>query len=154
MTYPIPISTILVTLTAVAVGLASNLLTRHFVDLKAERRVKAELDAFNKELKAAIREKDRDKEQRLRKKEQQMAQMRLKVSGARTKISLGTLVPFLAVYYALAAFLGGLTTVVAYSPIPIPYIVGPGGVVSLFWWYAMSSLTFAGIMTRLLGTAT
>ncbi|TLY17648.1 MAG: DUF106 domain-containing protein, partial [Thaumarchaeota archaeon] len=95
MTFPIPLSTLLVTLTAVGVGLVSNLLTRRFVDLNAERRIKAELSAFNAELKAAVRAKDKDKEQRLRKKEQQMAQMRLKMSSARTKISLGTILPFL-----------------------------------------------------------
>jgi uncharacterized membrane protein (DUF106 family) len=154
MTFPIPLSTLLVTLTAVGVGLVSNLLTRRFVDLNAERRIKAELNAFNAELKAAVRTKDKEKEQRLRKKEQQMAQMRLKMSSARTKISLGTILPFLGVYYGLASLMGGLNVVVAHSPIPIPFIVSATGDVSLFWWYAMSSLTFAGLITRLLGTAT
>ncbi len=164
MTYPIPLSTFLVTLTAVGVGLVSNLLTRRFVDLKGERRIKAEVNAYNKELKAAVKAKDKEKEERLKKKEQQMAKMRLKMSSSRTKISLGTLVPFLGVYYGLAALLGGLGEIVACSPVPIPYIVGPAtsvcsavagaGAVSLFWWYALSSLTFAGILTRLLGTTT
>jgi uncharacterized membrane protein (DUF106 family) len=154
MTYPIPLSTLMVTLTAVGVGLASNVLIRRFVDLKAERRIKAEVNAFNADLKAAVRSGDKEKEQRLKKKEQQMAQMRLKMSSARTKVSLGTLLPFLGVYYGLASLLGGLSVVVAHSPIPIPYVVSPSGDVSLFWWYAMSSLTFAGILTKLLGTAT
>ncbi len=153
MTYPIPVSTLLVTLTAVGVGLVSNLLTRRFVDLKGERRIKAELNAYNKELKAAVKAKDKEKEERLKKKEQQMAKMRLKMSSSRTKISLGTLVPFLGVYYGLAALLGGLSIPVAFSPVPIPYIVSSTGDVSLFWWYAISSLTFAGILTRLLGTS-
>ncbi|HLQ03513.1 MAG TPA: hypothetical protein VK114_01835, partial [Nitrososphaerales archaeon] len=63
MTFPIPVSTLIVTLTAVGVGLVSNLLTRRFVDLKAERRIKAEVNAFNAELKAAVRAKDKEKEQ-------------------------------------------------------------------------------------------
>jgi len=154
MTLPIPLSTFLVTLTAVGVGLVSNLLTRRFVDLKKERRIKAELNAFNKELKAAVRAKDKEKEQRLKKKEQQMAQMRLKMSSSRTKISLGTLIPFLAVYYGLAALLGGFSIPVANSPVPIPYIVSSTNEISLFWWYAISSLTFTGVLTKLLGTAT
>ena len=160
MTIPIPISTFVVTLTAVGVGLVSNLLTRRFVDLNAERRIKAELNAFNAELKAAVRAKDKEKEQRLRKKEQQMAQMRLKMSSARTKISLGTIVPFLAVYYGLAALMGGLSVTAAFSPVPLCVpstvlcLVGQNGAVSLFWWYFLSSLTFTGMLTRLLGTAT
>jgi uncharacterized membrane protein (DUF106 family) len=160
MTFPIPLSTLMVTLTAVGVGLVSNLLTRRFVDLNAERRIKAELNAFNAELKAAVRAKDKEKEQRLRKKEQQMAQMRLKISSGRTKISVVTIVPFLAVYYGLSALMGGLGVTVAYSPVPlcIPStvicLVGQNGAVSLFWWYFLSSLTFTGILTRLLGTAT
>src|SRR5713226_5686684 len=107
MTYPIPLSTLLVTLTAVGVGLVSNLLTRRFVDLNAERRIKAELNAFNVELKAAVKSNDKEKEQRLKKKEQQMAQMRLKMSSARTKISLGTILPFLGGYYVIEANMGG-----------------------------------------------
>ncbi len=160
MTFPIPLSTLLVTLTAVGVGLVSNLLTRRFVDLNAERRIKAEVSAFNAELKAAVRANDKEKEQRLKKKEQQMAQMKLKMSSARTKISIGTILPFLAVYYGLAALMGGLSVTVAYSPIPlcipstIICLVGENGAVSLFWWYFLSSLTFTGMLTRLLGTAT
>src|SRR5207245_10552592 len=94
------------------------------------------------------------------KKEQQMAQMKLKMSSARTKISIRTILPFLAVYYGLAALMGGLSVTVAYSPVPlcIPSTlicaVGQNGAVSLFWWYFMSSLTFTGMLTRLLGTAT
>src|SRR5437870_12811807 len=101
MTFPIPLSTLMVTLTAVGVGLVSNLLTRRFVDLNAERTIKAELNAFNAELKAAVKAKDKEKEQRQRKKEQQMNQMKLKMSSARMKISFGTILPLLPVYYGL-----------------------------------------------------
>src|SRR5207245_8507312 len=119
MTFPIPRATRIVTLTAVGVGLVSNLLTRRFVDLNAERRIKAEVSAFNAELKAAVRDKDKEKEQRLKKKEQQMAQMKLKMSSARTKISIGTMMRYRGAYDCRATRLGALRGTVRLALVPI-----------------------------------
>jgi uncharacterized membrane protein (DUF106 family) len=159
MSFEIPISTMIVSLTSICVALISNLLTRRFVDLHSERRIKAEIDQYTKELKAAVLAKDKDKEGRLKKKEKQIQAMRLKMSSGRMKITGLTFIPFIAVYYLMAGFLGGFSVTVAYSPIPIPIIIpslsaAGSGSVSLFWWYFISSLTFSGLMTRLLGTST
>jgi len=149
----IPESTLIITLTAVSLGFLSNVATRLLVDLKKERRIKAEVAAFDKELRGAIANKEKDKEDKLKKKKTQMDQMRLKASTGRFKVVLVTWLPFIAVYYLMANFVGGFAEAVAFSPIPIPFIVAANGSMVLIWWYFLSSLSFATLMTKLLGTS-
>jgi len=150
----IPESTLIITITAVSLGFMSNIATRLLVDLKKERRIKAEVAAFDRELKQAVADKDKDKEEKLKKKKTQMDQMRLKASTGRFKVVIVTWLPFIAVYYLMANFVGGFSQAVAYSPLPIPYIVDPGThSMVLIWWYFLSSLSFATLMTKLLGTS-
>jgi len=150
----IPESTLIITITAVSLGFMSNIATRLLVDLKKERRIKAEVAAFDRELKQAIADKDKEKEEKLKKKKTQMDQMRLKASTGRFKVVIVTWLPFIGVYYLMANFVGGFSQAVAYSPIPIPYIVDPTThSMVLIWWYFLSSLAFATIMTKLLGTS-
>ena len=138
----------------------SNVATRLLVDLKKERRIKAEVAAFDKELKDAVANKEKDKEEKLKKKKPQMDQMRLKASSGRFKVVLVTWLPFIAVYYLMGDFVSGckfpsicVSGVVAYSPIPIPFIVAANGSMVLIWWYFLSSLSFSTLMTKLLGTS-
>ncbi len=153
MSLPIPESTIIISLTAIALGFMSNVATRLLVDLKKERRIRAEVAAFDKELKAAMTGKDKEKEEKLKKKKPQMDQMRLKASTGRFKVVLVTWVPFIAVYYLMANFVGGFSEAVAFSPIPIPFIVAANGSMVLIWWYFLSSLSFSTLMTKLMGTS-
>jgi uncharacterized membrane protein (DUF106 family) len=138
----------------------SNVATRLLVDLKRERRMRAEVAAFDKELKEATANKDKDKMEKLKKKKPQMDQMRLKASSGRFKVVLVTWLPFIAVYYLMGDFVSGckfpsicVSGVVAYSPIPIPLIVAANGSMVLIWWYFLSSLSFSTLMTKLLGTS-
>jgi uncharacterized membrane protein (DUF106 family) len=149
----IPETTLIVTLTAVGLGFASNVATRFLVDLKKERRLRAETTAFDKELREAVQKKDKAKEEKLKKLKPQMDQMKLKASTGRFKVLIVTWVPFILVYYFMAGQLGGLQTVVAHSPIPIPFIVSGTGTMVLIWWYFLSSLTFGTLLTKLLGTS-
>ncbi len=153
MSLAIPESTLIITLTAISLGFMSNVATRLLVDLKKERRIKAEVAAFDKELREAVAKKEKDKEEKLKKKKTQMDQMRLKASTGRLKVVLVTWLPFIAVYYLMANFVGGFAEAVAFSPIPIPFIVAPNGSMVLIWWYFLSSLSFATLMTKLLGTS-
>jgi len=158
---PIPVSTEIITFTAIALGFMSNIATRLLVDLKKERRIKAEVAAFDRELKHAVADKDKDKEDKLKKKKTQMDQMRLKASTGRFKVVIVTWVPFILVYYFMASLIGGcaifsgcgFSQPVAFSPIPIPYIVAANGSMVLIWWYFLSSLSFATLMTKVLGTS-
>ena len=148
----IPETTLIVTLTAIGLGFVSNIATRLLVDLKKEKRLRQETAAFDKELREAIQKKDKAKEEKLKKLKPQIDQMRLKASTGRFKVLIVTWVPFILVYYFMAGELGGLGVLVAYSPIPIPFIVSGGSMV-LIWWYFLSSLTFGTLLSKLLGTA-
>ena len=160
MTFGIPETTFVVTATALALGIATQILTLRLVDLKAERRMRAEISQFQSEMREAVRAKDKAKEEKLKKKNLQIQQMNTKVSTARLKVTAITFVPFLVLYYLMAGFLGGFGVPVAYSPIPIPYIVSAissstsTGAIPLFWWYSISSLTFSPMLTKLFGTST
>jgi len=155
--YAPPFSTVLVTLTSVSLGLVTQLVTRRVVDLNKERRMRAEVNAFNKEKREATLANDKVKLDKLKKREVQVRQEQAKVSTARLKVTAITFVPLLAVYYLMATFLGGYGVIVAFTPVPIPIIaaptLNPGTYeVSLFWWYFLSSFTFSTMLSRLLHT--
>jgi uncharacterized membrane protein (DUF106 family) len=157
--YSPPVSTIVVTLTSVSLGFVTQLVTRKVVDLNKERKMRAEVNAFNKEKREATLAKDKVKLDKLKKRELQVRQEQAKVSTSRLKVTAITFVPLLAVYYLMATFLGGYGVIVAFTPIPIPVIAAPTPVagifeVSLFWWYFLSSFTFSTMLSRLLHTTT
>jgi uncharacterized membrane protein (DUF106 family) len=141
-------------MTAIGLSLVTQLVTRKVVNLDAERRMRAEVSAFNKEKRAATLAKDQAKLEKLKKRELPMRQEQARVSTARLKVTAITFVPLLAVYYLMASFMGGFGVVVANSSLPIPYLVGGDGTMALFWWYMLSSFTFSTILTRLLHTGT
>ena len=154
----IPESTLLITMTAIGLSLVTQLVTKRVVNLDAERRMRAEVSAFNKEKRAATLAKDNAKLEKLKKRELPMRQEQAKVSTSRLKVTAITFVPLLAVYYLMASFLGGFGVVCAHSSIPIPYLVSnfsvEGGTMALFWWYMLSSFTFSTLLTKLLHTGT
>jgi uncharacterized membrane protein (DUF106 family) len=141
-------------MTAIGLSLVTQLVTRRVVNLEAERRMKAEVSAFNKEKREATLAKDKAKLEKLKKREIPMRQEQAKVSSARLKVTAITFVPLLGLYYLMASFLGGFSVVVAYSSVPIPYLVGSTGAMGLFWWYLLSSFTFSTLLTKLLHTGT
>lgn len=148
-----PGSTLLVTLTAVIMNIIANTITRKFTDLKKFRRIRKEAQAYRAELKKAMLAGDKAKEARLKRKEKAMRQLEMKASWSRMKPMFAFWIPFIAVYWLLISFLGGINTIVAVSPAPIPLLVltiGPE--LSIFWWYFISSLSFSGMISRLMGT--
>lgn len=151
---PLPESTFVVTLTSVGLGLLTQSVTRRFVDLAKERRMKAELNAFNKEKRQATLAKDNAKLEKLKKRELPMRQAQSKVQLARTKVTFITIVPLFLVYYLMASFLGGYGSIVAVSPVPIPVLVGTNGEMVLIWWYIIGSFTLSSLLSRLLHTTT
>ena len=153
----VPESTFLVTLTSVCLGLATQLVTRQVVDLNAEKKMKAELTAFNKEKREATLAKDTAKLEKLKRRELAMRQEQSKVQLARLKVSGITIVPLFGVYYLMATFLGGYSVTVAFAPfvhLGLPVLVAYDGSVSLFWWYFLSSFVFSTILSHLLHTTT
>jgi uncharacterized membrane protein (DUF106 family) len=157
--YAPPFSTVVVTLTSLGLGLVTQLVTRRVVDLDKERRMRAEVNAFNKEKREATLASDKVKLEKLKKRELAMRQEQAKVSTARLKVTGITFVPLLVVYYLMATLLGGYGVIVAFTPIPIPVIAAPTLItgtyeVSLFWWYFLSSFTFSTMLSKLLHTTT
>jgi uncharacterized membrane protein (DUF106 family) len=173
--YGPPVTTVTVTLTSLSLGLVTQLVTRRVVDLSKERRMRAEVNAFNKEKRDVTFELNKLKKEdqnkgvidqtrqlqakldKLKKREVTMRQEQAKTSTARLKVTGITFIPLLAVYYLMATFLGGYGVIVAYTPIPIPLLAAPTltpGLyeVSLFWWYFLSSFTFSTMLTKLLHT--
>lgn len=155
--FPIPEATLLVTLTSVGLGLITQIVTRTVVDLGKERRMRAEVNEFNKEKREATVKGDKVKLEKLKKRELQVRQEQAKVSTARLKVTAITFVPLLVVYYLMANFLGGFNVLVAYSPLPIPYLAAPYlntgfSYLSLFWWYMLSSFTSSTMLSKVLHT--
>jgi uncharacterized membrane protein (DUF106 family) len=151
---PIPDSTFLVTATSLGLGLLTQIVTTQVVNLEAERRMKVEVNAFNKEKRAATLAKDQAKLEKLKKREPAVRQEQAKISLARMKVSFVTIVPLFLVYYLMATFLGGYGTIVAITPFPNILITGSHGEMVLFWWYFLSSFAFSSILSRLLHTTT
>ena len=155
MTMIPPQSTAILTLTAVVFTVVSNVMIRKFVDLKAERRSRTEFNEYNKQLRDAIKNKDKKEEEKLRKKQQTMQMMQAKASWARMKVSLYTIVPFFIIYGLLLSFLGNVAG--AWSPFYVPYLMtsvrNAGGYeVTTFGWYIISSFSFSGMIMRLFKT--
>jgi uncharacterized membrane protein (DUF106 family) len=152
-----PEATFIVTLTSIGLGLVTQIVTRSVVDLDKERRMRAEVNEFNKEKREATTKGDKVKLEKLKKRELQVRQEQAKVSTARLKVTAITFVPLLAVYYLMANFLGGFNVLVAFSPVPIPYLSAalPNTAywyLSLFWWYLLSSFTFSTMLSKLMHT--
>lgn len=168
-----PDSTAVMTLMAIGFTLMSNLLTRRFVDLEAERRIKAEVNEFTNAMKAAAKAGNKQEQEKLKKKEPSIQKMRMKMSTARSKVALYTIIPFFAIFYLVIYLVGSCP--VAISPIPITignYLMissmpanascpalpsslsGAAAYVTPFGWYLISSFAFSGLITKLLKTQT
>lgn len=150
-----PQSTAILTLTAVVFTIVSNVMIRKFVDLKAERRSRAEFNEYSKALREAVKNKDKKEEEKLKKKQQTMQMMQAKASWARMKVSLYTIVPFFIIYGLLLSFLGNVAG--AWSPFYVPYIMttvrNQGAYeITTFGWYIISSFSFSGLIMRLFKT--
>jgi uncharacterized membrane protein (DUF106 family) len=151
-----PDSTVLVAITSIFFSVISNALTRVFVDIDAERRMRAEVSKFTKELQAAIKSGNKQEEEKLKKKQATIQQMQLKMQKDRLKVVGVTIVPFFILYYIIVGFIG--STWVAYSPFYLPFIMeqasnGSYFQVSLFGWYFICSFAFSGIISRIFRTS-
>jgi uncharacterized membrane protein (DUF106 family) len=148
----IPNSTILLVATSVGLNLISQVATRLLTNVDETRRVAREAKQFRSELMDAIKKGDKAKEAKLKKKEKSVREMEMKSSNQRLKASFLFIIPFMLIYYFIASLIGA-TSVVAQSPIQIPFIVTAAGGVQLFWWYLITSFSFSSLITKLAGTS-
>ncbi|MEM2210702.1 MAG: EMC3/TMCO1 family protein [Nitrososphaerales archaeon] len=154
------IHTLLITSVAISLVLISNIVTRLFVDIERERRVRKEVMEYQKAMRQAIMSGDEAKLAKLKRKEKQMRDLQMKVSFGRMKVMLIFWIPFIIVYYLLVNYVGGMGVPVAISPIYIPFITMMVTIdsitipsLNLFWWYFISSISFSTIISKLIGTS-
>lgn len=152
--------TLLIAGVAISLVLISNIITRFFVDIERERRVRKEVMEYQKAMKQAIMSGDEAKLAKLKRKEKQMRDLQMKVSFGRMKVMLIFWIPFIIIYYLLIDYVGGMEVPVAISPIYIPFITMMITIdsitipsLNLFWWYLISSISFSTIISKLTGTS-
>lgn len=151
-----PYSTLFIALVALALNLIANAVTRATIDIDLYRRIQREYSEYQRQLRAALREGDMEKVEKIRKRYRPVEERMLTLQLDRMKVSLYYLIPFIILYYILAWFMG--PTPVAVSPFEFDlWIVsatsplGPGFAMNMVTWYIFTSVAFSVVITRLFG---
>lgn len=152
---------LLVVLMSVGVNLVYAVARRKLTDVEKMRRYNMELKAFRSEMTQAMKDGDKQKQEKLKKKQQQVNKMQMEMSKEQLKPTLLFFAPLLVVYYLMNGYIncGYLTFLVTKScpmhplvaaPVYIPYIFAVPMVP--FWvWYFICSFTFSTVINRLFG---
>ena len=154
----------------VAMAIGVNLLYAvgrlKLTDVDKMRRYTQELKAFRSEMTQAMREGDKQKQDKMKRKQQQMNKMQMEMSKEQMKPTFLFMIPLFGLYYLVNGYMncGTLTFFCTQNhpliaiPFYIPYIfagMNISGVVNAiapFWvWYFVCSFTFSTILNRLFG---
>ncbi len=155
----------LVVLMAIGVNLLYAVGRRKLTDVEKMRRYNLEMKAFRSEMTQAMRDGDKQKQEKLKKKQAQMNKMQMEMSREQLKPTLLFMIPLWVIYFLMSGYIGGgLLTVL---PIFIPYIacsasnvahcvsstsfIGSTPWMPFFWWYMVCSFTFSTLINRLFG---
>ncbi|WP_309493550.1 EMC3/TMCO1 family protein [Candidatus Hecatella orcuttiae] len=152
--YPIPLLTFAIMGLSLTLALTSSLVQRKFVDFEKVREMRSQMSELRKQMAEARKKGDKRTLAKLQRKQRLMMKDSSQVMGQQSKVMLLTTIPFLVIYWVLLRFIG--TTVVAYSPVPIPYgAVGPDKTELTFWiWYFLSAISLNLPISRLFRTYT
>lgn len=134
----IPYSTFFILFLALAVGFTTSFIQRRYVNFEELRRVRTQLGELRKQTLEARKKGDRKAYAKLQKKQTQIMRESSKVMGQQTKVSLFTMFPFLILFWVLYQVFQ--TTIVAFSPIPIPYGTVEGTQLTFWLWYFLSAI--------------
>lgn len=156
----IPDVTYVVALLSLGVSLVYGVGRRLLTNIEENKRMTAEVNAYNKELRQAILSKDKDKEAKLRKKQQQIKVMQSKAAMDNMKPTFAFMIPFFLLWiFGIPAIIGPnwSNVVAAKSPISLnilgsfyPLTFEPENTVNVFVWYLITSFAFQGIVSKLL----
>jgi len=155
----IPGVTFIVLILSLVVSLVYGIGRRLLTDVNQIKRMTAELSAYNKELRQAMKSGDQDKVTKLKKKGAQMKMNQSKISMSNMKPTLLFMAPFFLLWsFGFPAIVGedAMNVVAARSPIALNFIpfypltFGPENTISVFVWYLITSFSFQGIVTKLL----
>lgn len=143
-----PLSALSIFLITIVMAVISSGVTRLVVDVELLRRRTSEVRAWQKEYTQAIRSKDEKAIARLKKKEQTIKAAQTEMSKEQFKPLIFTLIPFFIFYYVFYAVFGYNQSIVAVSPISLPFV----GTELNFWvWYLLSSFSVSSLIQRVFG---
>lgn len=141
--YPYSVVTIL--LITVGMSAISALATRAVVDTKKLKRRMTEVREWQSAYTKAMRAKDQKVIDRLKKKEQAIKNASAEMQKDNMKPLLITIVPFMLFYYIFWGVFDFNNTIVAYSPVELPFI----GSLFVFWtWYFVASFAMSSFVQR------
>jgi len=145
----IPYSTLLILALTILLGVLSSLLQRKMVDVEKVREVRERLDRIKREISEARKRGDKKALAKLQRKQMVIMRDSSAVLSQQFRASFMLMIPFLILYWGLLSVFG--QTVVAYSPIPLPWgAFGPEQTWLPFWmWYFLSALAVNLPITRL-----
>lgn len=138
---------------SVGVNLLFAVGRRRLTDVEKTKRSQAELKEFNRELREALRSKNKSKEEKLLKRKKQMDGLQAKLMMDNFKVSILFFIPLIGLWWLVSGIVG-YDVEVARSPIVIDLLfirIGPQ--LNLFWWYMITSFAFSGIITKATGTS-
>jgi uncharacterized membrane protein (DUF106 family) len=149
----IPFSTVFIFLLAATISLLTSLANRLLTNPEKSKAWRKEIAEWNTELRKAQRNGDKKRTEKLMKKQKQIMQLQSKMMWQSMKVMLLFIVPLFLIWQ----FLGGFYTSSEGTPISIAYFPGVGPIfpflnmVSLFWWYLLSSFLFGTVFSHLFG---
>lgn len=149
----IPNSTLVVILMSTGVNLLFAVGRRFLTNIARSKRAQAELKAFNKELRGAMKSQDKSKQEKLMKKKKQMDGMQAKLMMENMRVTFLFFLPLIGLWWIMSGIIG-YDTVVAISPIPFDLVffrVDPH--LNFFWWYFICSIALSGVITKATGTS-
>ena len=148
----IPFSTVFIFLLAATISLLTSLANRLLTNPEKSKAWRKEIAEWNTELRKAQRDGDKKRTEKLMKKQKQIMQLQSKMMWQSMKVMLLFIVPLFLIWQ----FLGGFYTS-SEGPISIAYFPGVVPIfpflnmVSLFWWYLLSSFLFGTVFSHLFG---
>lgn len=148
----IPLSTVFIFSLAATISLLTSLANRLLTNPEKSKAWRKEIAEWNTELRKAQRDGDKKRTEKLMKKQKQIMQFQSKMMWQSMKVMLLFIVPLFLIWQ----FLGGFYTSTE-GPISIAYFPGIGPIfpflnmVSIFWWYLLSSFLFGTVFSHLFG---
>ncbi len=146
----IPYSTFFILALAISLSGITASIQKKYVNFDELRRVRTEMNAIRKEMMNARKRGDRKTFAKFQRKQQEIMRDSSKVMGSQMKVSMITMVPFLIIFWILYRVVFGITTVVAYSPIVIPYGSIDGTGLTYWAWYFLASIGMSLAVNRAL----
>jgi uncharacterized membrane protein (DUF106 family) len=147
--YPYSIITIL--LIGIGMSIISALATKAVVDTDKSRRRMAEVREWQSAYQKALRAKDQKTVDRLKKKEQAIKNASAEMQKENMKPLFVTIIPFMLFYYIFWGVFNFNNTVIAYSPLELPFI----GSTFIFWtWYFVCSFATSSLVQRIFNMPT